>query len=116
MYLTLLLFDVLLFAFFAMACVFNAGRPKPHPDIYLDEFHHGYLGDALVILGWATSTWWLILPGVLLRLDDTVQHVAQLDNPRFDSPIHALYVDEIYWRYAWVRKLNAWLDRRFGAK
>jgi len=91
------------------------------------EWHHGYAGCALFLLGWGLGVWWLWVPGVVLVADDAAQHFLGL-NP---SPIHQFYV-----RWLWplhyhrrvvsadgvatyvsiypVQRLNRWLDRLFA--
>lgn len=81
------------------------------------EFHHGYLGDALVLISFVFGGTLLALVGVTLRADDTYEHVKQawLGEPLFESPLHKLY-GKYLWPIKIVQKLNAWLDKKFGKK
>ena len=70
------------------------------------EWHHGYLGLALVAVSFFWGGVWLLVPGSVLVVDDVAQHFFGVD----PSPIHGLYV-----RYLWpipvVQRLNRWLDK-----
>lgn len=64
----------------------------PHHDPF--EAHHGYWGAGLVLLsGFLPSPWsWIVLGlGVVLWLDDMVQHTIQIWKPGFRSPVHNLW-------------------------
>jgi hypothetical protein len=84
------------------------------------EPHHGYYGAALLALAlWAAAAvhhWpWRVVYGALAVLgawvlaDDIYQHLRQAWQPGYDSSVHRWYVRTLY-RWAWVRRLNAWLD------
>ncbi len=83
--------------------------------VVVREFHHGYLGDALVLFSFIFGGILLALIGFALRLDDTYEHVQQSigGKPTFESPLHKLYGKYLY-PIPLVRKLQEWLDRKFG--
>ena len=70
------------------------------------EWHHLYLGAALVVCGVLLGDWWLWAPGLVLVADDFAQHFLGIG----ESPIHRLYVRYL-WPLAPVQRLNRWLDR-----
>jgi len=72
------------------------------------EWHHGYLGLVLILLGWGFGAWWLWAPGLVLVADDAAQHFLGVD----PSPIHQLYARYL-WPLPFVRRLNRWLDGLF---
>src|SRR5258705_11633504 len=87
------------------------------PVVVIKEFHHGYIGDALVLLSFLFGGILLALVGLAFRLDDTYQHVRQawFNEPLFESPLHKFYA-KFLWPLPIVQKLNAWLDSKFGKK
>ena len=84
--------------------------------VIVREFHHGYLGDALVLIGFFVVPL-LAFIGIVLRADDTYEHVRQawFGEPLFESPLHKLY-GKYLWSLPFIQKLNAWLDSKFGKK
>jgi hypothetical protein len=76
------------------------------------EWHHGYLGIGLLGASWALGWPPLGLIGGLLVLDDAYQHLRQVGEPGYESPLHQLY-GRYLWPLPWVRSLNRWLDRLF---
>ena len=77
--------------------------------INLKEWHHGYLGLILFIIGCLINSLALVITGFALIVDDIIFHISGW------SPLHALYA-LIYHRSALVRAINAWFDRLFGRK
>ena len=77
------------------------------------EWHHGYLGLLLVLLGvWLHASWLTVL-GAVVVLDDTVQHIVETTMHRpWRSPLHRLYAATL-WRLPLVQRLNRWLDGLF---
>jgi len=73
--------------------------------IVWNEWHHGFLGAALVIFGLLIGAWWFWVPGLVLVGDDFAQHFLGIG----ESPIHRLYVRWL-WPLAPVQRLNRWLD------
>ena len=76
------------------------------------EFHHGYLGLALLGASWAFSGPLTGLFGAWLVLDDVYQHYMQYLDPEYRSPLHRAYV-ALLWLLPPVQALNRWLDRLF---
>lgn len=76
------------------------------------EWHHGYLGLALV--GAAAALKWpsLLVVGFWLTLDDAYQHLRQESDPDYRSPLHRWYVAYL-WPLPPIQALNRWLDRVF---
>lgn len=73
------------------------------------EAHHAYYGIILAVFGVLLDGWLgmtLAAVGAVIFLDDLLQHLAGFS----PSPLHQLYVRYVYERYAWVRRLNAWVD------
>lgn len=70
----------------------------------LREIHHGYYGLAFALIPWRPVQ----ILGLILLTDDTLQHLVQCWRPAYLSPLHRLY--GIAYRWAWVRRLNAWFD------
>jgi hypothetical protein len=72
----------------------------------LNEWHHGYLGCGLILLGrWLGP--WLWVPGATLLLDDLIEHTTGF------GALLWLY-GRTLWRIPAVQRLNAWLDHLFG--
>jgi len=78
------------------------------------ETHHGYYGLILIALSYFLSSWVLYGIGAVLLVDDAYQHLRQEHDPTYYSPIHRLYV-ELLWQFEFIRKLNRFFDRLFGA-
>jgi hypothetical protein len=68
-----------------------------------NEWHHLYLGIALIAIGIFTSPW-LWIPGAIIALDDIVQHTFSIT-----SPLKWLYL-KLLWPIPAIQKLNKWLD------
>ena len=85
--------------------------------VSIREFHHGYLGDFLVVVSFLFGGIWLALVGFALRLDDTYQHFRQVvwSDSSFESPVKKLYGKYLY-PIPCVRQLQEWLDKKFGKK
>jgi hypothetical protein len=68
----------------------------------LNEVHHWMWGAWLYIGGRVVGNEWVMLVGLLVMLDDSVQHLVQLWEPNYRSPL---------WRfYAWLYpSLPRWL-------
>jgi hypothetical protein len=91
----------------------KAGRASP---FRATEFHHAYLGAALVIATAFLPGWWRSVGmglGWLLTLDDTFQHWRQTDGEyAYKSPLHQLYA-RILWPLPGVPEVTAWLDENW---
>lgn len=80
-----------------------------------EEWHHGYYGVALLILSAALHSPWIAVVGLILLLDDTVQHVVEAVGivPRMAdfTPIHKLgaYLMGMDWK-----KQGMWLPLAIG--
>ena len=83
-------------------------------------FHHFYLGLMLVIIAFVMIwIYWyfavlLFFAGTVLLLDDFYQHVRQQIDPDYCSPLHRWYAKYLWQKYAWIRKLNEWIDELFS--
>jgi hypothetical protein len=83
-------------------------------------WHHAYLGMLLFGVGFVMLIslklpWvgvFLASVGLILMIDDLIQHTIQIKRPEYRSPLNRLYAS-IGWP-AWVVKLNAWIDGVFG--
>lgn len=84
-------------------------------DLRLNEWHHGYLGLLIVALGLTFGwPWWIVAKGVLIALDDILQHTVQaITKTEWKSPMARLYA-WVYKRSALVRRVNIWLDSLFA--
>lgn len=83
------------------------------------EFHHAWVGAALVAFGWqlASVTGVLLaLLGVVLTVDDFVQHVVQThtDDRDYRSPLHELFAATL-WEVRGIPTLVRVLDRYWYA-
>ena len=103
----LLILALLAFVLFAFAML----GPQVD-DLRWGEAHHAYWGALLVLAAWPMHLVPLAALGTVLLLDDAWQHAVQRfgDWPAYRSPLHIAY-GWVYRRWAWVRRLNAWLDR-----
>lgn len=78
------------------------------------QWHHGYLGILLILLSFLVGGLLMRSLGAILILDDALEHTVQaLTKTDWQSPLRRLY-GVFYRRWAWLRAMNAWLDRRFG--
>lgn len=82
-------------------------------------FHHMYIGWVLLLPGFLLiwSHLWLSI-GLLvisfwLMVDDIYQHIRQLSEPDYHSPIHRFYGNYL-WKVRWIRQLNQWMDQLLG--
>ena len=76
------------------------------------EWHHGYLGGVLIVVGLFMSGCWLVcftLVGALILLDDIVQHVFDVR-----TPVKMLFGYAYEWQ--WVKDVTRWFDGLFGRK
>ena len=111
----ILAMDVYLVILF-LACAF--AEPSV---IHVREGHHGYIGDLLVVVGFMTShiigLEALIFAsiGIIFRIDDSWQHLVQLINPIYQSPLHRLYA-EYLWPLPIVQKLTAFWNSLWEKK
>ena len=76
------------------------------------EWHHGYLGIALMIIslslkGWAH--WIVMLLGFFIFWDDVWYEI------RGWSILHTAY-SHLYHKHEWIRDINRWFDNLFGRK
>ena len=76
--------------------------------------HHYYIGEVLTILGMIYGNWPLFIIGLLIRFDDFWQHLNQIDNRDYRSFLSRLY-EKTLWKIPIIQKLNAWVDKIFGA-
>jgi len=47
--------------------------------------------------------------GVILMVDDAIQHIKQRKDRTYHSPIHQFY-GKYLWPIPWIQKLNKWVD------
>jgi hypothetical protein len=88
--------------------------------------HHGYLGLALILIGFLlvfTSLPFIIslvcvILGILIFADDYWQHYKQKKNPKYQSPLHRFYVwlirkmfESKY--FSWLADFILWLNWLF---
>ena len=82
------------------------------------EIHHFYWGLILLVIGFvllfALPVVGLVISiiGLILIVDDIIQHFIQQKRPEYRSIIHRLYGATLY-RLEWVQKLNTWADNLF---
>lgn len=107
--LTLVLVDLWLLSVFVTLCLAVRGR-RGLPEVKLRQPHHGYIGDALVLVGVLIHFGPVAMIGVVLRLDDTWQHFKQVvDESGYQSLVHRWYVKHLA-PLRWVHRLQVWLD------
>ena len=81
--------------------------------------HHLYMGLIIILLGFILiwKVLWiailLLIIGIILMIDDSIQHIVQRWKPEYLSPLHKMY-GKIYRKYKWVQKLNQFFDKLFG--
>ncbi len=94
-------------------------RADGHPsDVRARELHHCYLGLLLIVAtlplgGWRwIATLWV---GAAVMADDAYEHLRQVVEPAFQSPLHRLFA-----RYLWPLAPIRWLagvgNRLFGKR
>jgi hypothetical protein len=121
---------VAIIAAFGFAVFLAAVAIEPQfNDLRYAAMHHGYLGALLVVAGFAGLTVWsaahrwrrriawvLAICGMILIVDDAVQHAIQrwADWPDFRSPLNRLYGATL-WKIPAIAEVNRWLDRLLGA-
>lgn len=83
------------------------------------EWHHAYLGATLVLFSagawWAGARGWSLLTsglGAVVLCDDGWQHLLQLSDPSYQSPLHRAYAKVLKW-VPWLAGVGQWLDRLF---
>lgn len=92
---------------FWWACLHN---PAGLPHVRVHQWHHLYLGLALVPWGIAGRRPWLLVLAAILALDDGWQHVRQVTvDSGYASPLHQLFAAYL-WPLAPVRWLVVRLD------
>ena len=76
-----------MFSVIWFVCVMGLGAIK--------EWHHAYIGQALIIAGILLGLPWLCIVGLVVLADDAWQHLWQLHTANFhyESPLHWLYVE-----------------------
>jgi len=86
----------------------------------LKGFHHFYLGLVFMLLGFL-AYWqafvagiFVFVLGLILCVDDFVQHAIGRFKPEYKSPLHKLY-GFIYSKSKVIRWLNKLADKLFGA-
>ncbi|MEO7102356.1 MAG: hypothetical protein ABI119_03360 [Gemmatimonadaceae bacterium] len=82
----------MMWAALALTVILFAALLKLHR---VEEWHHGYYGAMLCLLSFGLRwPWWVMAVGLVLLLDDDVQHVAEASGlvPRMAdfTPIHRL--------------------------
>jgi len=91
------------------------------------EWHHGYLGAFLILLGipllyigiainsptLIVIAKTIIISGIIILIDDVHQHVKQsLGYPNYVSPLHRFF-SKYLWKYEKVKKITEWFDNLF---
>lgn len=93
---------------FWWACLHNAAG-LPHVQVH--QWHHLYLGLALVPWGIAQRRPWVLVLAALLAVDDGWQHVRQVTgDPTYVSPLHQFFAV-----YLWPLPPVRWLVMRLDA-
>ena len=83
------------------------------------QWHHYYIGAALLVLVPTFGGWWVAVSvalwtlGFVLAVDDAVQHSVQVDDPAYRSPVHRAYT-AIY-AFLARHQLTQWLARILAA-
>jgi len=71
----------------------------------------GTLGVFLLVIQILAMLIWLYI-----ALDDWTQHILQVKDPTYHSPVHWWYVGYVYTSDNWfaklIRRLNEWADRK----
>ncbi len=97
----------------------------------LKGFHHGYIGWVLLIIGFLLVfsplpfivSLTTMMSGLVIFLDDYIQHWRQRTKPEYQSWLHMAYVWSIRKmlkskRFSWLGKIivtvNGWYDKLFG--
>lgn len=77
----------------------------------LREFHHAYLGVALVVVGLCCFGVGVQLVGLVLTIDDVWQHHVQTVRGKilYESPLHRLF-ELTLWKLRGVSAVVSWLD------
>lgn len=86
-------------------------------------FHHFYIGWVMLLVAFyflvfremAMTSYIIGSIGMLLCIDDYLQHDKQLEDPDYRSPLHRLY-GFFYARSEILRWLNGIVDELFGRK
>jgi len=84
--------------------------------------HHLYVGLLLLLIAWLSSltgcapsvSWFLYGIGLILAIDDILQHWIQASNKYYQSPVHVV-VCSLFYDVPWIKRVSLWLDRLFGA-
>ena len=74
----------------------------------INEWHHGYLGFAMIIVAAIFNIWWILIIGSIIFLDE----VSQIWYGQHGGLLHWLYIKTIY-KIKIIRELNEFLDRVF---
>ena len=73
-----------------------------------NEWHHGYLGFAMIIFGAVFQIWWVLIVGSIIFLDE----VSQIWLGQHGGILHLVYIKTLY-KIKIIRELNEFLDRVF---
>lgn len=73
-------------------------------------WNHGYLGLALLALGIWLGSWWFLVPGIILVVDEISQIIMK---DQYGGLLHWIYVNTLY-KIPLIQKFNIWLDGLFG--
>ena len=81
-------------------------------------FHHFYIGIVILLIWFYMLTYkennivsLLILSSIII-IDDILQHIRQLKQPKYRSPLNRLYGKYLY-KISIIKKLNIIFDRIF---
>lgn len=67
-------------------------------ELKLDQWHHGYLGAGLLISGIVYPNELLRIVGIVILLDDLLQHLIQWKwDDKYASPLRYLYNKLVEW-------------------
>src|SRR5689334_22200817 len=132
---TLVRLEVVLAVLFTIVILLNVWERERglRAPVRANEAHHAYLGAALVLVvvaatflpvGLVVPAWaaailkspLLALAGVLTTADDVFEHVVQTlrGTDSYEGPLHRYVYDPLFARFAFRRRLTAWLDKIFG--
>lgn len=84
--------------------------------------HHAYLGLVIMLVGFIALFFvpnWLAIPvtviGLIIFIDDFIQHLVRKVDPDYTSPLHKFYVKYLY-PIQIIRLITDILDDLFGRR
>lgn len=112
--------DVAFLIVFLWSCALNPNK-LVYNQLKVFQLHHGYFGDAIVILSllFLQHALFIIFSniGLILRIDDTEGHLAQsfARKPLYSSPLKTIFYFRIAPKLLFINKrLTTWLEERIA--